>query len=252
MPIAGALIGAGGALLASRSQSSAAKSAANASQQATDAAIAEQRRQFDLSRQDQMPWLNAGRGALSQLAGLYGLSTGGPVGISQSALGYGTGIRPDYSAPQPYMGGGYTGSADYSNGALPVSQASEGGQFGSFWQSPDYQINLNEGLRGLAARNSALGIQDSGAAQKAAIQFASNNATRTFGDYTNRLAALSGVGQTAANNNANLGQNFANSYSNLLGNNAQNLASSYQQRGAANANLWSTLAGIGGGVIGRL
>lgn len=43
------------------------KKATEAAQQGGQAAIDEQRRQFDLARQDQMPWLNAGSGALSQM-----------------------------------------------------------------------------------------------------------------------------------------------------------------------------------------
>lgn len=43
------------------------KKAAAAQQKGYDAATAEQRRQFDLAREDQMPWLQAGQRALHQL-----------------------------------------------------------------------------------------------------------------------------------------------------------------------------------------
>lgn len=49
---------------------SAAKDGARAQQQGLDAATAEQRRQYDQTRQDQMPWLNAGTGALAQMQAL--------------------------------------------------------------------------------------------------------------------------------------------------------------------------------------
>lgn len=50
--------------------SNAASKSAKASQKATDQTVAEQRRQFDLTRSDQMPWLEAGKGALGQLQAL--------------------------------------------------------------------------------------------------------------------------------------------------------------------------------------
>lgn len=45
----------------------AAGKAAKASKRATDASIAEQRREYDQTRADQMPWLLAGQSALSQM-----------------------------------------------------------------------------------------------------------------------------------------------------------------------------------------
>ena len=65
--ITSAVIGAGAAIAGANKAAGAAKAGAKASQQATDATIAEQRRQFDLSRADQMPWLNAGKDALGNL-----------------------------------------------------------------------------------------------------------------------------------------------------------------------------------------
>ncbi len=48
----------------------AAKKGANATNQANQQAIDEQRRQFDLTRSDQAPWMQAGTGALSQMQAL--------------------------------------------------------------------------------------------------------------------------------------------------------------------------------------
>jgi len=64
MPAAIPIIGAiGGGLIANKG----AKDAAKAQAKGADAANAEQARQYDLSRADQMPWLNAGKDALSQM-----------------------------------------------------------------------------------------------------------------------------------------------------------------------------------------
>lgn len=57
-------------LYSANQQKKSAQGAANAQQAAADAATAEQRRQFDLTRGDQAPWLQAGQGALAQMQAL--------------------------------------------------------------------------------------------------------------------------------------------------------------------------------------
>lgn len=255
--IAAAAIGAGGALLSSRAQSKASDRAAQASQQAADQATAEQRRQFDIAQQNQAPWLATGTSALNQLASLYGLQTAqSPSTFNESAY---LAANPDVAAAVGRGDFGGSALAHYNQygrneGRAGVSAPTgSGGPSGmaGFTASPDYQFRLNEAMRGLTARNAALGIQDSGAAQRAAITLAGNQASGEFNNYANRLAALAGVGQTAANTSAQIGQNYANSVGNIAQNNASNLGSSYQQQGANQANLWGTLAGIGGGLVNQ-
>lgn len=55
-----------GGAISANAQSKAGKSAANASQKATDQTIAEERRQYDQSRQDQLPFMEAGYDSLSR------------------------------------------------------------------------------------------------------------------------------------------------------------------------------------------
>lgn len=274
-----AAIGAAGSALGSRAQTKAAGKAADASQAATDATIAEQRRQFDIGQQNQQPWLTTGNSALNQLAGLYGLNTT-PGGASSQTYAY-LQANPDVKAaidsgafggPGNYdaavnwrrneyggidnqsgnvTAGGY--STANGGGAAPAQQVGMGGNsaMNAFFASPDYQFRQDEQMRALTARNAALGIQDSGAAQRSALQLSGNLASGEFNNYANRLSSLAGVGQTAAQNSAAAGQNFANSMGNALGQNAQNLASSYGQQGQASANMWGNLAGIGSGLVGQ-
>lgn len=268
VPLISAGIGAAGAVASSRAQSSAAKSAANASQQATDQTIAEQRRQYDLSRADQQPWLTTGTSALNQLAGLYGLNTSNgsamsqPGGFNEAAY---LAANPDVAAS--IQQGGFGGSAlnHYNEygisegrsgaGMTPTtgtpSAAIGGGGMKDFFTSPDYQFRQDEQMRALTARNAALGIQDSGAAQKSALTQSGNLASGEFNNYANRLASLAGVGQTAANNTAQLGQGFANNFGNAMNNNAQNLASSYATQGAAQGQLYGQLGGMASGLVGQ-
>jgi hypothetical protein len=64
--ITGAAIAAGTAIYSARQQSRAGDRAADAAQQGSAAEIAERQRQFDLSRQDQQPFMQAGVGALNR------------------------------------------------------------------------------------------------------------------------------------------------------------------------------------------
>lgn len=57
-------------LYSASQQKKAASKAAKASQNAADAATEEQKRQFDLTRSDQLPWMQAGQGALTQMQAL--------------------------------------------------------------------------------------------------------------------------------------------------------------------------------------
>lgn len=267
VPLIAAGVGAAGTIASSNAQSKAAKNAANASQQATDATIAEQRRQFDIAQQNQQPWLTTGTSALNQLASLYGLQRsttsqpGSVSGFNEQAY---LAANPDVAAS--IQQGGFGGSAlnhyqQYGQNEGRQGGVATTGQVGAaspvpsgmdaFFKSPDYQFRMDEQGRALTARNAALGIQDSGAAQKAALQYSGNLASGEFNNYANRLASLAGVGQSAANQSAAQGANFANNMGSVLGNNAQNLASSYAQQGAANGQMWGQLAGIGSGLINR-
>lgn len=258
VPFLPAIAGVAGAAIGANAQNKAAKQAAAASQAATDQTIAEQRRQFDIGQQNMQPWLTTGTGALNQLAALYGLPTAqsSPQGQSFNAQAYmaanpdvASAIRSGGFGGDPYahwleygQQEGRTGGVTPASGGASPSQATG---MGAFFTSPDYQFRQDEQMRALTARNAALGIQDSGAAQRSALQLSGNLASSEFNNYANRLASLAGVGQTAAHNQVAAGANFANSMGNVLGNNAQNLASSYAQQGENNANLWS---GIGGAV----
>lgn len=78
MPIAGALIGAvggiAGGVIASKGASSAANKAAAAQTQAAQLGIDEQRRQYDTTRADLMPWMTQGASASAAQGDLLGLN----------------------------------------------------------------------------------------------------------------------------------------------------------------------------------
>lgn len=248
VPLIAAGVGAGGAILSANASNRGQQQAANASQQAADAATAEQRRQYDLSRADNAPWLATGQSALNQLASLYNLN--GQGGGTQDWNQYLTANPDVQTAVQggAFGGeGGLTGAAQrhYNEYGRTEGRAAPGmsSPMDAFVASPDYQFRQSEQARALTARNAALGIQDSGAAQRSALQYSGNLASGEFNNYANRLSALAGVGQTAAGQNQALGTNYASAVTQIGQNNAQNLASSYTQRGETNSNLYAGLTG---------
>lgn len=202
----GAIGSIGGALIGSNSASD----AAQAQIQAAQLAIAEQQREYDLTRGDYAPWRTTGGSALDSLARLYGLDT--------------------YQNGQVVKG---TGKTDFSQ----------------FQASPDYQFRMSQGIAGVDAGAAARGSLDSGATRKAEINYAGNLASGEFNNYANRLAGIAGVGQTAVAGTAQAGENAANQISQQYTDQGNALASSYLAQGNAYSNALSGLAGIGSGLI---
>lgn len=253
-------------IFGARSAAKGQQRAADAASSASAASLAEQRRQYDLSRSDMQPWLTAGGGAIGQLSRLYGLSSAAPTGQPQTQPPMGGGSvggpgtsgsvisnmfggrfggaenqaldAQGYQMPQAQGGMGQPQTQPLATGAPAGTAPAGGGQYDTFWQSPDYNFRLDESMRALTARNAALGIQDSGAAQRSALTLAGNQASGEYNNYANRLAALAGVGQTAAQNNAVLGGNYANAVTGINQNTSQALGSSYINQG----NIWANLA----------
>ena len=185
----GAVIAGGAAIIGGALSNKGAKDAAKASAAGGDAAVAEQQRQFDLTRQDQQPWLVAGQNALA------------------------------------------------------TQQALLGGDYSKFYQSPEYQWTQQQGLQGIDRSAAARGGLYSGGADADRMKFAQGLASQEYGNFYNRLAGMSGTGQTAANNLAAAGQNYANNVGTIYQNQANARASAYQQQGDNWANVGFGLAG---------
>ena len=191
--VVGGIVSVGTAAYSANQQKQAAKGAANAQQRAADAATGEQARQYDQTRTDQQPWMQAGQGALTQM------------------------------------------------------QALNSGDFSSFKQSPDYQFAFDQGLQGLDRSAAARGSLYSGGHSADLMKFGQGLASQNYNAYYNRLAGLSGTGQTTASGLGTLGQQYANNVGAIGMNQANNMASSYQN--IANTN--SQLAGTIGGAFNR-
>jgi hypothetical protein len=78
----------------------------------------------------------------------------------------------------------------------------------SFQASPGYQFAMDQGVRALDRSAAGRGMLDSGAQRMALMRFGQGLANQEFGNYQNRLAALAGLGQTAAGQGVQAGMGF--------------------------------------------
>ena len=155
--------------------------AANAAGKASDAAVgaanasnATQERIYAQAREDAAPYRDVGGNALYQLASLGGVEYEGAPGT----------IEDRYQTA-----------------------------LGRFEASPDYQFRLDQGLQAMDRSAASRGRLLSGATLKGAQEYGQNLASSEYGNYTNRLAALAGIGQTATQSVTGSGQNYANAVS---------------------------------------
>lgn len=208
-----------GDLIGADANRSASNKAADAQVRSTQLATDESRRQYDLYRQDQAPYREAGYAGIDQLKLLLGLG-GDPKDANFGAL-----TRQ------------FTGA--------------------NLQSDPGYQFGLQQGTNAIESSASARGGLFSGATQKALAKYGQDYAGTKFGeafdrnrtyqtDLFNRLSGLSGTGQQATQSTGAAGQHFADQFGNynIQGGNAR--AANYLNQG----NILSNLAGKAGDMMG--
>jgi len=156
MPWGYAAAAVGSAVIGSKSASESSRATGRASKRS----IAEQRRQFDLSRADRAPYRAAGRGALTSLQDMMGLD-----------------------AENPYEAG------------TPESNAFESRQKYDFKESPGYQFRLDQGMQALD--RSQAGRRLGGRAAKEALRYGQDYGSGEFGKQFSRLSTIAGYGPSA-------------------------------------------------------
>lgn len=110
----------------------------------------------------------------------------------------------------PYLGLGADATARL--------QQLQSGDMSGFYESPDYQFNLSQGLGGIDRGAAARGSLFSGGTDADRIRFASGLASQEYGNFFSRLQQSAGMGQNAAVGAGNFGQQAAQSQGqNLLG-----------------------------------
>lgn len=121
----------------------------------------------------------------------------------------------------------------------------EGGKIGAnLQQDPGFQFRMGEAMKALEKSASARGSLNSGATLKALTRYGQDYASNEYQNAYNRKASLAGVGQSATNTMANLGQNYANQY-------GQNMMALGNAQGAAAMQGYSGMKDLllGGGMI---
>jgi len=176
-----------GGILAGQASKDAAGTAAGAQQ----AGIAEQRRQFDISQEQQKPWLEAGKGALGRYEEMLG-----------QRGEYEGQIRSDVPGQFQYGGqvpGAYQGQAGEHFGRIQ-SDVQPGFQFGreefEQYKDPGYDFRREEGLRALERKGAATGQRMSGYGTRSLMELGQGLASQEFGaareramgDYQSRVA----------------------------------------------------------------
>lgn len=209
-------VGAAGAVAGSVIQSNAAKSAAKTSAAAADRSLGVQQNEFDQTTANNKPFLTTGTSALNRLAGLYGLDTVDENGNTVKGSG------------------------------VPSFNAND-----NFYQTPDYNFQLSQGIKGVDAGAAARGGLDSGATRKAEIAYAGNLASGQFNTYADRLRQLAGVGQGAANSQANAGANFANTQTGTITGDATNQGNAQLVGANATSQAIQNLAGVAQYQLGK-
>ena len=210
----------GGAISANQANKGA-QGAANAQERMSQAAIEEQRRQFDISQQNQAPWLAAGTDALGK----------------QQAF-----LNGDWS--------GFMNAPDYKYaleqgiGAVDKSAASRGGLFGGA-----HSMDLTRFGQGLALQNAdgyygkLAGL--SGTGQNSAQNLGAlgaNMATNIGNQYNNAGNARASAYQQMGQNNAQLWAGVAGAGNNLF----QNYMAQRRPASGGDSSSGGGLSGFGG------
>lgn len=263
-PISGAI--AGSAVLGAVSANKAAKAQAKGAKKAAGL----QQEQYLQTREDQMPFLEAGYGATNRLNELLGLGPQFDTSFENFDAAKYLAANPDaqawaqgkqrernqpsslaqlayehYTSDKERSGQGRTGDF-FRNQAPAADYGKYARDFGmqDFQADPGYAFRMSEGLKSLDRQAAARGGLISGGALKAAQRYGQDLGSQEYQNAFNRyqvnranqltpLQSMAGMGQTTAAQLGNAGQNYATNAGNAYGAAAQAQASGYM--GAANA-----------------
>jgi hypothetical protein len=179
--LGGTVAGIGTSIWSGNKQADAASDAAKLQAAGQAAALEELKRQFDLSRADQMPWLTAGKDSLAQLSAL--MAPGGALTRKFSAA--------DFEADPGYQ-----------------FQLAEGEQAANRAAAARGGFNSGRTLKELMRYGQGLA--------NTTYQDAYNRYNTDQSNLYNRLAGIAGTGQTAATTLGDAGANYAANVGNTL------------------------------------
>ncbi len=279
--VAGDVLGAGASLLGAGMQSSAAKDAANTQSVAANSAVTEQRRQFDVTRNDMRPWMTSGQNALRKLDSLLGIGGPGSAQYSSAVQNYNDTIARYQAAQSEYAGlwgqratpernariaqlnGEIAALNNQAQQYLNEAKATQNQpadpnsgellrdfSLADFQPDPGYQFRLGEGAKAIENSAAARGMQLSGANLKGLQRFNQDFASNEYGNAWNRDSLEKQRKFNFLTGQSGVGQQTAGSLGALGANTSGNVADAYLQAGNAraagqvgSANAWGNAIG---------
>jgi hypothetical protein len=232
-----------GNVLDSTDATNAIDEASSTQAEAMDRGIAENQRQFDLSRADMLPWLESGRSGLSRLnersqAGYYDMQD---EDLEGPAFNYNFQADPGYQFR--------TGQAEE---AIKRASSARGNRY-----TPGMFAELSDRISGMASDEYDRGFNRNYGMYNDQYNRRINNYSRRAGnlsDRYNRDSAQAGMGQQQASALANLGSNYASNQANMYGQRGSAIAGGIMGQANARQNsLGNQLLGTGLGLgLGKL
>lgn len=273
MPMGAAI--AGSAVLGAMSSAN----AADAQSESAAMSTAEQRRQYDLTRQDQAPWREAGLGGLNKMEYLLGTGETDLTRdqVRQNLLSQFT--KTENAGMPAIWNGNGDDNWDLAMASLsgPKTSVDEAGlnaaidaemarmaemkadpDYGSllrdfgledFTKDPGYDFRLSEGEKGINRSLAARGGLFSGAAGKALSRYNQDFASNEYGNAYNRYNTNQGNKFNRLASLAGIGQSATNQVQQAGQNAANNISSNMIGSGNAQA---SGIMGIGNAISGGL
>ncbi len=271
MPIAGALIGAvagiGGAVMSSSAAKGAANTAAAAQDRASQATIAEQRRQYDQTRGDLGGYRDAGSSALIQQMNLLGLGgtpggggttdwaayvNGNPDALANWNAIKGTSDGAQFNGDIGAFGQYHYGAdgsrrdlSPFTSGATAGigADAAQQSAIDQLRNSPLYESLFRNGQNTLLANASATGGLRGGNTQGALANFGKDTLAQVIENQLTRLGGVAAQGQNAAAQTGAFGANSANAIGQALGDAGAAKAGAALAGGAASAGAIKDITG---------
>lgn len=207
MGLFGSILGAAGSILGGITGGSSSKKAAQLEYQAAQDAIAEQRRQYDLSRADYAPYLEAGTGALGGITNLLGIPTGSQTSAQATAA---------------------------QQSALDALKA-----------SPLFQSLFNTGEEAILQNAAATGGIRGGNTQRSLADFGADTFAQVIQQQLSNLGGVAGLGSGATDAVSAFGQQSAANIGNLTQQGASAQAGGILgSAGAMNSGINSAIAAL--------
>lgn len=122
--------------------------------------------------------------------------------------------------------------------------------YDNYTMSPGQEFLRARGEKAITRNAAAIGGLGGGGVRSALNQQGIGFAAQDFGNYYNRLAGVSGTGQTAASNLGQLGANTASNISNMMGQQGNARASGILGGAQAGIQGTSNLIGLGSMIFG--